>query len=272
MEIYVDVGVISIQDISKALDNKEISLVYQPQIDLKGGTVVGFEALARWDHPKRGKISPSTFVPIMEAHEIMNDFTSRILEIALDDICLWNGAMKGRLAINASAANCGSNGIDEMVRAQCTVKGIDIGRIAIEVTETSAMTESGQIGACLTRLHDFGAQLSIDDFGTGHSSLLKLHQLPFSELKIDKSFVIDCVSNHQNSILVRTMIDLAHNLAMRVVAEGVETEETMDHLRWWGCDIVQGYFISRPMPSDDVALWVSQYESRVGTGRSQTAK
>jgi EAL domain-containing protein (putative c-di-GMP-specific phosphodiesterase class I) len=264
--IYDDVDVISIQDISNALDNREIHLVYQPQIDLKSGVMVGLEALARWDHPKRGTISPSTFVPMMEGHEIMNDFTSRILEIALDDMCLWHGAMNGRVAINASSANCGSNGIDEMVRAQCTGKGIDIGRMTIEVTETSAMTKSGQIGACLTRLHEFGAQLSIDDFGTGHSSLLKLHQLPFTELKIDKSFVFDCVSNHQNHILVQAIIGLAHNLAMIVVAEGVETEETMEQLREWGCDIAQGYIISRPMPSNDVALWVSQYESRVGTG------
>ncbi len=261
-EIYDAAGVLSIQDISNALINREFRLVYQPLIELKGGTVIGFEALARWDHPRQGPIPPSTFVPMMEANEIMNEFTSRILEIALDEMRLWNGGMNGRVAINVSAAIFGSIGIDEMVRTQCIDKGIDIHRITIEITETAVMTESGQVGACLGRLKELGAQLSIDDFGTGYSSIVKLHQLPFSELKIDRSLITDCVFDLQRSILVRALIDLAHNLNKKVVAEGVETVETLRLLREWGCDFAQGYFIGRPMPPDEVIPWLRQHATR----------
>jgi EAL domain-containing protein (putative c-di-GMP-specific phosphodiesterase class I) len=261
-EIYDAAGVLSIQDISNALINREFRLVYQPLIELKGGTVIGFEALARWDHPRQGPIPPSTFVPMMEANEIMNEFTSRILEMALDEMRLWNGGMNGRVAINVSAAIFGSIGIDEMVRTQCIDKGIDIHRITIEITETAVMTESGQVGACLGRLKELGAQLSIDDFGTGYSSIVKLHQLPFSELKIDRSLITDCVFDLQRSILVRALIDLAHNLNKKVVAEGVETVETLRLLREWGCDFAQGYFIGRPMPPDEVIPWLRQHATR----------
>jgi EAL domain-containing protein (putative c-di-GMP-specific phosphodiesterase class I) len=270
-EIYDAAGVLSIEDISEALINREIRLVYQPQIDLKNGAVVGFEALARWNHPKRGPIPPATFIPLLEANEIMNEFTSQILGMALDDMRLWNGATAARVSINASTANCGCEGIDEMVRSQCIDKGIDIQRITIEITERAAMTEAGQVDACLARLHELGAQASIDDFGTGYSSLVKLNQLPFSELKIDRSFITDSDSNLQNGILVRAMIDLAHNLNKKVVAEGVESLETLHCLREWGCDFAQGYFIGRPMPPDEVILWLRQYAPPVGIPRPRTA-
>lgn len=266
-EIYDAAGVLSIEDISKALINREIRLVYQPQIDLKSGAVVGFEALARWNHPKRGPVPPATFIPLLEANEIMNDFTSQIVGMALDDMRLWNGATGVRVSINASMGNSGCTEIDEMVRSQCIDKGIDIQRITIEITERAAMTEASQVDACLARLHELGAQASIDDFGTGYSSLVKLHQLPFSELKIDRSFITDSDSNLQNGILARAMIDLAHNLNKKVVAEGVESLETLHCLREWGCDFAQGYFIGRPMPPDEVIPWLRQYASPVGTGR-----
>ena len=133
------------------------------------------------------------------------------------------------------------------------------------------MTEAGQVDACLARLHELGAQASIDDFGTGYSSLVKLNQLPFSELKIDRSFITDSDSNLQNGILVRAMIDLAHNLNKKVVAEGVESLETLHCLREWGCDFAQGYFIGTPMPPDEVIPWRRQYAPPVGIPRPRTA-
>jgi EAL domain-containing protein (putative c-di-GMP-specific phosphodiesterase class I) len=261
-EVYDAAQVLSIQDISQALTNREFRLVYQPQIDLRSGGVVGFEALARWDHPRQGPIPPSAFIPMMESHEIMSEFTSRILEMALDEMSAWNGAMDGKVAINVSAAVYGSVGIDEMVRAQCMEKGIDIRRITIEITETAAMTEADQVGECLGRLSALGAQVSIDDFGTGYSSLVKLHQLPFSELKIDRSFIIDRAFDLQGGILVRAMIDLAHNLNKKVVAEGVETLETLRWLRECDCDFAQGYFIGRPMRPADVIPWLRQHATQ----------
>lgn len=263
-KIYDAAGVLSGQDISKALSNHEIQLAYQPQVDLKSGTVVALEALARWNHPKRGPISPDTFIPLVETSEFMSDFTRQIVIMALDDMCQLNGATNARVAINVSAADFGSAGMDAMVQEQCIFRNFSISRITIEVTETAAMASTGTLGNCLARLHELGAQLSVDDFGTGYSSLVKLHQLPFSELKIDKSFVLDCASNRESSILVRAMIDLAHSLRMKVVAEGVETKEAMDRLQEWGCDIAQGYFIGRPMPLKDVMPWLKQYESRAG--------
>lgn len=270
LEIYDAADVLSIQDISKALINREIRLVYQPQIDLRSGAVVGFEALARWDHPKRGPVPPATFIPLLEGNEIMNDFTSQVLGMALDDMRLWNGATGARVSINASTANCGCMWIDEMVRSQCIDKGIDIQRITIEITERAAMTEASRDDDYLARLNEMGARVSIDDFGTGYSSLSKLHQLPFSELKIDKSFITHKDSDHKNGILARAMIDLAHNLNKKVVAEGVESAETLNWLRELGCEFAQGYFIGRPMPPDEVVPWLRQYVPLVGISKPRT--
>jgi EAL domain-containing protein (putative c-di-GMP-specific phosphodiesterase class I) len=262
--IYDAAGVLSVQEVSKALANHEIRLAYQPQVDLQTGAVVALEALARWNHPKRGPIPPDKFIPLLEASDFMSDFTRQIVTMALDDMCHLNGGSNARVAINVSSADFGSTGMDEMIREQCIARGFNIHRITIEVTETAAMSPKGKVGDCLSRLHQFGAQLSIDDFGTGYSSLVKLHQLPFSELKIDKSFAMDCASNLESGILVQAMIDLAHNLHMKVVAEGVESKEVMDRLREWGCDIAQGFFIGRPMPLEEIKLWLAMHASQAG--------
>jgi len=261
-DIYDAGGVISVQDIKKAVANREIRLVYQPQIDLDSGAVVGFEGLARWNHPKRGAIPPDTFIPLLEANEFMTEFTGQIVSMALDDIHHLNVGTDTRVAINVSATDRGSRGMDEMVRTQCARKNISVSRITLEVTETALMSKAGLLSGCLTRLNEVGARLSVDDFGTGYSSLVKLHQLPFSELKIDKSFVMDCVSNRESGVLVQAMIGLAHNLRMKVVAEGVETEEVMEQLREWGCDIAQGYFIAKPMPPKDLKPWLLHHALR----------
>jgi len=257
--IYDDAGVLSAQDVAKALTNREIRLEYQPQIDLLTGAPIGFEALARWDHPKRGLISPERFIPMLEACDIIDEFTAQIIEIAFTDLHLWNGENDFRLAINVSAANCRSMALDDVVRSHCARNGIDCARITIELTETAAMAETGRVSACLGRLHDFGVHLSIDDFGTGYSSLVKLHQLPFSELKIDRSFVTGCGPENQSGILVRAMIDLAHNLKMTVIAEGVESEELKGRLRNWGCDSAQGFFVGRPMTPMEAHRWLELY-------------
>jgi EAL domain-containing protein (putative c-di-GMP-specific phosphodiesterase class I) len=261
-EIYDDAEVLSAQDICGALTRREIRLVYQPQIDLRTGGVTGFEALARWDHPKRGAIPPDIFIPILEAHEFIDEFTSQILDIALSDVHRWNGTGLFRVAINVSAANLRTMALDEKLLERCAYAKIDCNRVTVEITETAAMTETAQLSARLERLNGCGVQLSIDDFGTGYSSLVKLHQLPFSELKIDKSFVMNCPAKRQGEVLVQAMIDLAHNLNMKVVAEGVETEQMLRLLTQWGCDAAQGYFIARPMPPDAAKLWLNEQKSR----------
>jgi len=261
-EIYVAAGILSAHDLSQALEKREIRLEYQPQIDMRSGIVIGFEALARWDHPMYGEIPPAVFIPDLEAHEIINDFTLHVLDLAMQDARKWQD-LNVRISINVSAANFSSMLIDQLVEAKCLETGIDIGRITIEVTESAAMGNTGQIAGCLERLHKLGAQVSIDDFGTGFSSLVKLHELPCSELKIDKSFVENCMTNSRSSVLVQAMIDMGHSLKKRVVAEGVENERTMRQLDAWSCDIAQGFLISKSMPPSQVQQWFEDYASQV---------
>lgn len=268
-EIYDSAGVLSVQDVRQALSDREIRLVYQPKISLHTGSVTGFEALARWDHPKRGPIPPDTFIPLLEAHQIIDDFTAQIFEIAFHDARDWFRSSKIGLAVNVSAANCKTMALDSILREHCSRSNVPPERISIEVTETAVMSEMSRAADCLYRLHDLGVVLSIDDFGTGYSSLAKLQKLPFTELKIDRSFVLNCISDRQSGTLVRTMIDLAHNLGMEAVAEGVETEEMMTRLREWDCDIAQGHFICKPIPPADVQKWLqswTQTKHRRGPG------
>jgi len=262
-EIYVAARILSVQDLSTALSNREIRLEYQPQVDIKSGAVLGFEALARWDHPTYGRIPPDAFIPDLEAIEIMDDFTFHVVELAIEDLRHWDGGDHTRLSINVSASNFKSMAIDEIIRAKCADNNTNIQRLTIEVTESAALGNVGQIGVCLERLQKLGVQVSIDDFGTGYSSLTKLNAIPCSELKIDKSFVEKCVSSHQNGVLVRSMIELGHNLKKRIVAEGVEDEKTRRQLCAWDCDVVQGFLISKSIPPTDVRPWLDQYASQM---------
>jgi EAL domain-containing protein (putative c-di-GMP-specific phosphodiesterase class I) len=253
-KVYSTADVLSVADCVDAMKEDQIRLVYQPLISLATGATIGFEALARWNHPTRGDISPSTFIPLLEGSEFINDFTFHIIGLALKDVETWGDNTSQRISLNLSGASCGA--IYDIVDAQCATGGVATDRIILEVTETAVMACDPHVIAGMANLHKLGVKLSIDDFGTGQSSLVKLSQLPFSELKIDKSFINACVDNRQSAILVRAMIELAHNLNMTVVAEGVETAAIMEKLREWECDQAQGYFISRPMPSNKVQPWL----------------
>jgi EAL domain-containing protein (putative c-di-GMP-specific phosphodiesterase class I) len=257
--IYDSSGALSTEDLNKGISNNEFRLEYQPQVDLKSGDVVGFEALARWDHPRMGAVSPARFIPVLETSDAIDEFTLHVIEKAVTDMRAWNGTIKARVAINLSAANFKNLDIHDIVRSKCNRRGVDINRITIEITESAAMAVSGTITKRLESLSALGAHVSIDDFGTGYSSIGSLHALPFSELKIDRSFVYDCVSDSDRGIVVQSMINLGHNLRKSVVAEGVETIDTMDRLRSWTCDIAQGFFISKPMPPESVEGWVESY-------------
>jgi EAL domain-containing protein (putative c-di-GMP-specific phosphodiesterase class I) len=234
--IYDAAGLLSAQDLLNAISNQQFHLVYQPQIDMRSEEVIGFEALARWNHPRRGSIPPNTFIPVLEDY----------------------GKMNFRVAINFFAANFHTPGLDEVMLAKCINKGVDLSRMTVEIAEPVAMTDTVRVSTCLKRLHEYGARISIDDFGTGHSSLIKLHEMPFTELKIHQSFIADCLTNPRSAVLVPAMVDLAHNLDMKVVAEGVESQHMMRTLREWGCDIGQGFFISPPLPPQDVMGWLEQ--------------
>ncbi len=258
-DIYDSAGILSAHDIRQALEKDEISLVYQPQIDLIDGSLFGFEALARWNHPRHGLLPPDRFIGIVEASHIVDRFTERVLEMALAEAARWHVIPDSRIAINVSAASCASKKLPNTVQKLCSRNAISSRRVTLEVTETAAMTDPLRTGDCLRHLQAVGVDLSIDDFGTAYSSLSKLQQLPFVEIKIDKSFVSNCLTEPKSGVLVRSMIELAHSLGKRAVAEGIEDAGTLNRLREWGCDIGQGYYIGKPMSPREITVWLQQH-------------
>ncbi len=249
-----------------AIEKGELSLAFQPKITLSGNSgdalrreLAGFEALVRWEHPKYGMVPPMHFIPFVEAVGLMDQLTDAIFRMALAQIQRWNAA--GNLysiSINVSAENLYDINFVDVLDRRCKEAGVSPSQIVIELTETAAMRDVTQAMDILTRMRIKGFKLSMDDFGTGYSSLVQLQRLPFSELKIDQAFVKQCHLSEQSRVIVKTMIDMAHNLSLVAVAEGVETEETMRILEDLKCDIAQGYHIGRPMPAGQVEGWLNE--------------
>jgi len=248
-------GIITRVDIQDALENNQFYVAYQPQINLQSMQMVGVEALARWIHPARGPVPPTTFIPLLEESGLIDEFTHKVVDITIPQLRLWReSGLELKLAINVSAKNFGSGNFDTYIDSRCAKYGIASDYITLELTESAAMERVGD-SASLKRLAASGVSLSIDDFGTGYSSLVQLHRLPFSEIKIDRSFVLECMSDKECSVFVRAIIDLAHNLNMTSVAEGIESIEVMNHLANLGCDLAQGYAISRPLIAKELYQW-----------------
>ncbi|WP_428248285.1 GGDEF/EAL domain-containing response regulator [Ferrovibrio sp.] len=260
--------------IDVALQSGQFCLVYQPKIrlgkptaaNLSYGHMVGFEALLRWRHPERGLLAPDKFLDIAEKHGLMNRLTDTVLDMALLQQQEWAGSeLKTTVAVNISAQNLGDASFADRLKAKCDVVGVLPESIALELTETTAMSDPITAMDILTRIRIKGFHLSIDDFGTGYSSLVQLHMLPFSELKIDRAFVRECDHSRQSRVIAKTIIDLAHNLDLTCVAEGVETEAQLAVLRELGCDMVQGYLVSKPLQADDATRWLSEASERGDT-------
>ena len=259
-----DLGAITALRLAEALEAGELYLEYQPKIDLASMRPVGVEALLRWRHPELGLVPPMTFIPVAEESEFIHRLTQWVLAEALRQRGAWSEMkLPISIAINLSAKN-----IDRVDLAGLLAQGVepprgDLGQLILELTESAAMRDADQATAMLTRLRLKGIGLSIDDFGTGYSSLSQLQRLPFSEVKIDKSFVIDCVTSKNNAAIVHAIIDLTHRLGLKVVAEGVETADALRLLAKAGCDAAQGYFISRPIGGEQIPAWVENYRSAV---------
>lgn len=252
-------------DLQRALDQQELQLVYQPKVDCVSGVLAGFEALARWVHPEFGVIMPDRFVPLAEKHGMIDTLTQCVLERALE----WYGgpgrgdmqaagAPDATLSMNISARTLKDIRFVDRIDARCRELGVDPERLVFELTETSAMEDPVTSLGLLTRLRMKGFQLSIDDFGTGYSSMLQLVRLPFSEIKVDKSFVMTALRSEESRVVVKTVVDLGHSLGLCATAEGVENAQTLQYLRDIGCDLAQGYFIGRPMPPDAIARWIAE--------------
>ena len=252
-------------ELRRALEGNELRLHYQPKVDLKTRTIVGAEALLRWPHAKRGFVSPADFVPLAEQTGLIRPLTRWVLDRATGESCAW--ARAGRrlpVAINVSARSLQDERIVDDVEEALLTHDVRGDRLQIEVTESAVMRDAGRAAEVLASLTGRGVAVSIDDFGTGYSSLGLLRRLPVHELKIDKSFVIGMAGDGaEDTAIVRSTADLAHNLGLTVVAEGVEDQWTLDLLSSFGCDQAQGYHIARPMPSADFIAWLGSSPWRV---------
>ncbi len=248
-------------DLAQAIRGDELVLHYQPKIDLRLGSVTGFEALLRWRHPKQGLLYPDRFMELAEMSDLIHPLTDRVMELALAQLRRWcDAGRRVGVAINLSARNLLDDRSVRVLRELIERYAVDPALIELELTETSLMHDPQHASELLHQLAALGVSISIDDFGTGYSSLGYLRRLPIRSLKIDRTFVRDMLPNQQDAIIVHSTIGLAHNLGLQVVAEGVEDGETLAMLMNLGCDFAQGYHVCRPMPVDGLEDWLEKTE------------
>lgn len=246
----------SIKDIERGIEKHQFILYFQPQISTRSNELLGAEALVRWLHPIHGMIFPDKFISLAEKSGVIDSLTTEILDLAIQQCCQWRDQdILVKVSINISAGNISSLQVPEQLQSLIQSNYLDPSMIVLEVTESALMGNLTKSLDILTRLRLKGFQLSIDDFGTGFSSLSQLHKIPFTELKIDQSFVKDMAEDPECFAIVETCVMLGHKLNMEVVAEGVETLEALSLLTQMGCDIAQGYYIARPMPAEAFISW-----------------
>ena len=258
-------------ELRHAIDEGLLSFHYQPKIDIKSEFVVSVEALARWIHPVHGNVPPDEFILHAERTGLIGDLTRWAFDTALKDLVNWQ--QKGfdlSIAINLSARNLHEEGLPDMLDGMIRDYGVEPDRLVLEITESAIMIDPERAMEVVERLADLGFMLSIDDFGTGYSSLSYLRRLPVQELKIDQSFVAQMDESDGDLVIVRSTIDLAHNLGLTVVAEGIESGGHITLLRELGCDVGQGFHISQPLRESELTQWLENSDWHVAT-RSDTA-
>ena len=252
--------------LTHALVNGELYLEFQPKIDLRTLRPTSVEALLRWRHPRFGLVPPTALLPVVEQQDLIAAMASWVISAALGQKHRWSRqGLDLDMAINLSARDFAAVDIAGAIENCCTELGMTVSGITLEITESAATVNPRRIAAVAQRLP--GIRLSLDDLGTGYSSLLQLRQLPFSEVKIDQYFVRDCVASRENMIVVRALIDLAHQLGHRVVAEGVENAETLQALTEANCDGAQGYWVSPPLSGDRLRGWVAEWTAAQATAK-----
>ena len=248
-----------VSSIKNGLKQDEFELYYQPKIHLETGKTSGLEALIRWQHPTQGHLSPAHFIPIAEQMGLMKELTEWVIATALKQNQHWgNNGIHTPVAINVSARSFQDHNFVQSVKNALEISQTSPENLEIEITENTLMSNIDSAIKIIKSLSDLGIRISIDDFGTGYSSLSYLKRLPIDELKIDQSFVKNMDTDKNDAAIVMSVIDLGHNLGFKVVAEGVERKEPMQMLRDLGCDTAQGYHISRPMPTANVASWLTR--------------
>ena len=249
------------RELRAAISSNQLVLHYQPQVHLESQCAEHLEALVRWNHPERGFLSPDTFIPVAEESGLIRPLTAWVLNEAIRQIAIWKEVGRDiRIAVNLSARSLHDPDIVDTVSSCLERWSVHPSNIALEITESAFIVDPDRALDTATRLHNLGIRLSIDDFGTGYSSLAYLKRLPIDEVKIDRSFVIDAGLNADSAFIVRSVIDLAHNLGIQVVAEGVEDEAVLHSLMDHDCELAQGYYISRPLTADAVLPWLDGRE------------
>jgi EAL domain-containing protein (putative c-di-GMP-specific phosphodiesterase class I) len=259
-----------------AIAGGEIVMYYQPILDLGSGLTVKAEALARWRHPSRGILAPAVFLDLIADAGLMDPFTMAVLDQAFFQQASW--AARGYeigVSVNISAASLRDDALPDKVGAYIAQHGVDPARVTIEITEDCFIADPVQALSILDRLRDLGVGLSIDDFGTGFSSLTYIRRLPVTELKLDRTFLLGAAGDQRAVAIIRSTVDLAHSLGLRIVAEGIETLETLALVDDLGCDAAQGYLMGPPVPPEEfdlgpVALRGARHAQTLGrSGRLQ---
>jgi diguanylate cyclase (GGDEF)-like protein len=246
-------------DLRQAIEQNALTLHFQPKFDMYNGTVIGAEALLRWDHPTYGSIPPDQIVTLSEQTGLIDSLSYWVLTHAMKQCSAWRSrGLDFSIAVNLSVYNLKDAGLADYIKAKLAEHNMPHDALMLEITESAMMANPMQSMETLSKLDAMGVQLAIDDFGTGFSSLAYLKQLPVDELKIDKSFVMDLVTDENDEMIVRSTIELAHNMGLNVVAEGVECAETYRMLQELGCDLAQGYFLSPPLKISHMDKWLRQ--------------
>ncbi len=244
-------------ELRRALIQDQLFLLYQPKVDLQTGETRGVEALVRWEHPQFGVIRPNRFISLAEKTGLIMPLTLWVIHAALRQSQAWQKlGLDLTTAVNLSVWNLQSQELPEQIEGLLETCSVDPARLQLEITESAIMVDPTRVLKNLQRMSSMGLKFSIDDFGTGYSSLAYLKKLPVNEIKIDKSFVLNMPANNDDLVIVRSTIDLGHNLGLNVVAEGVESQEVMRQLALLRCDAAQGFFMSQPIPHTELARWV----------------
>ncbi|WP_137891706.1 EAL domain-containing response regulator [Ramlibacter sp. 2FC] len=241
--------------LEQAIACEQFELHYQPRLQLSSGRLAGFEALVRWEHPDLGTIRPSRFIPMAEACGLIGALSDWVFRTGLRWLAGQPASREVSLSLNLSPSALQDLALADALSAQCAQLGLATQRVTLELTESSAVRNFGDALDILTRLRIKGFHLSIDDFGTGYASMTQLSRLPFTELKVDKSFVMSMVGSSESRDIVAASLDLGQKLGLTTVAEGVENTGTLQLLKALGCDQVQGYLLARPMPADAARDW-----------------
>jgi len=258
-------------DLRHVIENDQLDLFYQPKIDMKSGRITGVEALCRWRHPEQGMIRPDIFIGLAEQIGMIKPLTLWVLYVGINQCKKWHRAgIPLGISINLSANLLQDSQLPSRIADALRNEGLSAEYLTLEITETAIMKDPARAMEILKQLDAMGIQLSLDDFGTGYTSLSYLKHLPVNEIKIDKSFVMDMMHDSDDATIVLSIIQLAHSMQRKIVAEGIESNEIWEALVTLGCDTAQGFYMAKPMPADELEQWLK--ESQWGLGDEAIAK